>query len=271
VSAVLVIARRAFGDALRGRTVLFFGLMFGALTLALSYFGLAAGGVLGFQALNRTALSLVSLLLYLVPLVALVQGAAALSGRSGWLELLMAQPVSRGQIVVGEFLGIWAAVGGAVTAGVSAGAGVVWLRAGGDPNALGLLAGTALGLSGVFVAAGLALGAAFPGRPAALAVALGVWFFCVVLYDLLIVGLTALLEGGALERLLVLAAAVNPIDAARIVALGAFVGETLFGATGAAVEALLGTPGRLLLAAVMVLWSIVSLATAVALFRRREA
>lgn len=270
MSPVLVIGGRTCADALRGRAGLFQAALFGVLTLLISYVGLVGGGVLGFQALNRTALSLVSLLLYLVPLVALVQGAGALSRRGGWLELLMAQPVGRGQIVVGEFLGLWLAVAGAVGGGILVGSAGVWLAAGGDPSALGLLVALALGLSLVFVALGLAIGAALPRRGAALAAALGVWFACVVLYDLGIVALTAILEGGRLERLLVLAAAANPVDAARIVALGAFVGQTLFGATGAAVESLLGPAGRLTLVAVVALWTLVALAAAVRLFKRRE-
>ncbi len=271
MSPVLVIAGRTCADALRGRAGLFQATLFGVLTLLISYVGLAAGGILGFQALNRTALSLVSLLLYLVPLVALVQGAGALSERGSWMEILMSQPVSRGQIVVGEFLGLWLAVGGAVAGGVATGSAWVWLRAGGDPSALGLLVALALGLSMVFVALGLAIGAAFQRRVTALAAALGAWFSFVVLYDLGVMGLTAVLQGDRLERILVLAAAANPVDAARIVALGSFVGQTLFGATGAAVESLLGPAGRLALVAVMGLWTIGSLVAAMALFHRREA
>jgi Cu-processing system permease protein len=270
MSAALVIGRRTCADALRGRAGLLQVLVFAALTLLISYAGLVSGGILGFQALSRTALSLVSLLLYLVPLVAVVQGAGALSKRGGWLELLMAQPVSRRQIVIGEFLGLWLAAGGSIACGVAAGSAGVWLRAGGDPGALGMLLALALGLAMVFTAVGLALGAVFAQRGTALAAALGVWFACVVLYDLCIVGLTALLEGGSLERILVLAAAANPVDAARILALGAFVGRTLFGATGAAVTALLGPAGRLILSGVMVAWVAISLVVAVRLFERRE-
>lgn len=270
MSAVLVLARRAFLEAVRGRAAPLTALVFALLTLALSWTGLAAGGVLRLQALSRTALTLVSLLLYLVPLLALVQGATALSGSGGWLPMLMAQPVSRGQIVVGEFLGRWAAAAASVSVGVTAGSAAVWLGAGGDPAALGLLVGITVLLAGAFTAAGVAAGAAMPSRAAALAAALGLWFAAVVAYDLVVVGLTAVISGPALEPLLVAAAAANPVDAARVVALGAFLGETLFGATGAAVRTLLGPAGGIALLGATLVWTAAALGVGIAFFSKRE-
>lgn len=269
-SAVLVLAHRAFLEAVRGRAAPLTAGVFAILALALSWAGLAGGGVLRLQALHRTALTLVSLLLYLVPLLAVVQGATALSGSGGWLPMLMAQPVSRAQIVVGEFLGRWAAVAASVSLGVVAGCAVVWLAAGGDLAALGLLVGIAVLLGGAFTAAGVAAGAAMPSRAAALAASLGVWFAAVVAYDLAVVALTAVVSGPALEPLLVAAAAANPVDAARVVALGAFLGETLFGATGAAVRALLGPAGGAALVGATAVWTAAALAAGVAFFSRRE-
>ncbi|HEY7529656.1 MAG TPA: ABC transporter permease subunit [Gemmatimonadota bacterium] len=268
--AVPILARRAFLEAVRGRSAPLTAAVFALLALALSWAGLAPGGVLRFQALSRTALALVSLLLYLVPLLALVQGATALSGSGGWLPMLAAQPVSRAQIVLGEFLGRWAAAAGAVSVGLAAGCSVVWLGAGGDPAALGLLLGLAVLLAGVFTAAGVAAGAASPSRAAALALALGLWFAAVVAYDLAIVGITATVSGPALEPLLLAAAAANPVDAARIVALGAFLGDTLFGATGAAAHRLLGPAGSAALVGAAAAWTAAALTAGIRLFSRRE-
>ena len=78
------------------------------------------------------------------------------------------------------------------------------------------------------------------------------------------------MSGPALEPLLVAAAAANPVDAARVVALGAFLGETLFGATGAAVRALLGAAGGAALVGATAVWTAAALTAGVAFFSRRE-
>ena len=66
--------------------------------------GLAASGQLLVQGFTRTAVSLLSLALYLLPLVGLVLGAHAFGAQDGGTELLLAQPIAR-HVLLGRCLG----------------------------------------------------------------------------------------------------------------------------------------------------------------------
>ena len=91
----LVVARAEYRAALASRLVQGFGSTFAVMALAIAVAGLAASGQLVVQGFTRTAVSLLSLALYLLPLVGLVLGAHAFGVQDGGTELLLAQPISR--------------------------------------------------------------------------------------------------------------------------------------------------------------------------------
>ena len=72
--AVRAIARQELTVNVRGRWTLVFAFVFGALSLSISYFGLVTAGSVEVQGFARTSVSLLNLVLYVVPLVALVTG-----------------------------------------------------------------------------------------------------------------------------------------------------------------------------------------------------
>lgn len=72
--AVTTIARQELVINIRNRWTIVFAIAFGGLVLAISYFGLVTAGQIGFQGFARTSASLLNLVLYIIPLVALVMG-----------------------------------------------------------------------------------------------------------------------------------------------------------------------------------------------------
>ena len=66
---ILTIARRELMEAIRSRWVVLSGALFGVLALALSVFGMRSVGAVGFGGFSRTAIGLLNLALYLVPLL----------------------------------------------------------------------------------------------------------------------------------------------------------------------------------------------------------
>ena len=98
IRAALVVAAAEFRAALAGRLVQGFGVVFALMALAIAGAGLAASGQVVVQGFTRTAVSLLSLALYLLPLVGLVLGAHAFGVEDGGTELLLAQPIARGTV-----------------------------------------------------------------------------------------------------------------------------------------------------------------------------
>lgn len=102
---VVVVAREEFRRALETRWLFAFAALFALFVLGLSFFGLAQGREVGFQGFARVTLSLLNLVLLVVPLTGLMLGTMSVAGSGESLALLLAQPVSRGEVLAGKFLG----------------------------------------------------------------------------------------------------------------------------------------------------------------------
>ena len=109
---VLAIASKEFRDRIRNRWVLVVALVFTVFSLAIALLGGAQQGALGLRSTEATISSLVSLVIYLIPLIALLLGFDAVVGERerGSLDLLLALPLSRGELLLGKYLGLAAAM-----------------------------------------------------------------------------------------------------------------------------------------------------------------
>jgi Cu-processing system permease protein len=269
---VAVIAREEYRRALETRWLFVFAAMFAALVLGLSYFGLTQSREVGFQGFARVTLSLMNLVLLVVPLTGLVLGVASLSGGGDNLPLLLAQPVTRGEVLVGKFLGLGLALSITQALGFGGGGVIVALNAGGD-QLPGFVALTALSLvlGWLFVAAALCIASLWPDRLKAMSVALGLWLLTVIAYDLVVLGTTALLSGLPLQSVLFPALLLNPVDLARVMVTLAVGSGALFGPTSAVLMKIFGANlGIAVALAVLVLETAVPLAVAAHVFRRRD-
>jgi len=235
-SPLWLCARYELVLAVRSRWLQIFAAVFAGLALAVASAGYILSGGHGVQDFARTSVSLVQLVLLLVPLAALVFGSLALTSERGAAELLYSQPVPRGRILLGRVVGVWAALSGAELVGFGLAGLVLTSQAG--PEGLdryAALAGTAVGITGVFLSIAALLASANTGRRTrVLALALVVWFFAVVLFDIVALGAASQLRSGSASRLLVWATLVNPVDAARTGALLALEGTSAFGAASLA-------------------------------------
>lgn len=222
--------------AVRSRWLQTFAVVFAGLALAVAASGYILSGGYGVQDFSRTAVSLVQLVLLLVPLAALVFGALALTSERGAAELLYSQPISRGRVLLGRTLGVWAALAGAQFVGFGlAGIVLYWQAGGAGIGQYGALALVSVALTAVFLSTAALLASRNIGRRTrVLAQALVVWFIAVVLFDLVTLGAASLLRSGAASRLLIWSTLVNPVDAARTGALLAIEGTSAFGAASLA-------------------------------------
>ena len=270
--ACLVVAAAEYRSARAGRIVQGFGVIFAIMALAIAMAGLAASGELVVQGFTRTAVSLLSLALYLLPLVGLVLGAHAFGVEDGGTELLLAQPISRSAVLTGRTIGLAATLILIAAAGFGP-AGVVVMAAAGLEGLPGFLlvatGSTAVGLAGLGL--GVLLGVQARRRLTAVAAALVAWVVLAVLFDFVAIGLLQFVGDGQPGPLLLGLLAINPIDGMRALSLMWLGADVLLGPTGAALTNLLGpSGGMLLVVAGIAAWFVVPLTAAASILRRRD-
>ena len=230
-------------------------LVFAVFSLVIAYFGGAQQGVVGFRSIEITIASLVSLVIYLIPLIALLLGFDAIVGERerGSLDLLLSLPITRLELLLGKYLGLAAAL----TASMLGGFGVVIALLFGQIDSRGLFhfigfmfSSVLLGLA--FLSLAVLLSVIARDRTRASGLAIAAWFFFVLVFDLLMLGLLVgtggRVGGDAFTWLLLL----NPADVFRI--LNVFSLEdvrTLYG-LASIVPPALGNP--LAMGAVMLVW-----------------
>lgn len=270
---VLAIAVREIRQGLRNRWVLAATLLLAALALCLALLGSAPTGTVGASALAVTVVSLASLSIFLIPLIALLLSYDALVGEleRGTLLLLLTYPVGRWQVLLGKFLGHGSILGFATLLGYGAAGGMIGALGGGGDHwgAFAALVGSSVLLGTVFVAIGYLLSAATRARGTAAGLAVAVWLLFVLLWDLALLGALVADQGRHLSAqifpYLLLA---NPADVYRLLNLtGHAEISRLAGMAGLAADVRF-TPWLLL--AVLAGWAAVPLVAAGVLLGRRE-
>ena len=273
---VAIIAAREVADGLRNRWILIVTVLMAGLALLLTLLGSAPSGTTRISALAVTVVSLSSLSIFFVPLIALLLSYDSITGEAerGTLMLLLAYPVARWEVVTGKFAGHIILLSIAVSIGYGS-AGVVALS--GDLESwadqawqgfAGLIGSSVL-LGAVFLALGLMISASVQERGTAAGLAIAIWLFFVLLYDLGLIGLLASGAGQLLDDQLVTALLLaNPADVYRMLNLTG-TSET------AALSAMSGLVGNSAVSApvltgLLCLWIAIPLSLACVLFRRRQ-
>jgi Cu-processing system permease protein len=268
-------ARQEMMLAVRSRWTQLFAIVFGGLALAVASSGYVLSGGSGMQDFARTAASLVQVVLLIVPLTALVMGVLALTPDKGSAELVFAQPVARGGVLLGSLLGLFEALVAAQTLGFAAAGLVIFARAGNEglPGFVTVWIGSVI-LTAVFLALAALIAAGQFGRrrARALATALVVWFALALLVDIVALGAASMLRSGHASRLLMTSVLLNPISAVRTGALLAIEGTAAFGAASLALLRFTnGAAGAFIaIAASLLLWIAVPAALAVRRLSRMD-
>lgn len=247
-------------DILRSRWLLGYAIFFLAATELLLRFGGDA---------TRAVVSLTSILLFIVPLAAIVFATIYVHRAREFIELLLAQPVGRGAM----FAGTYGAMAVSLSAGVVLGVGMPFAVRGGAgvAGAAAVLVATAVALTFVFAGAGVALALRTDDRLRAFGMALGGWACAALVYDAVLLVLATALAGAPLERPLLVATLANPIDLARVVMLMHLDISALMGYTGASFTRFFAaSSGTGIAAASLAAWAAGPALLGARLFRRKD-
>jgi len=275
MNAILIILGKELRDGLRNRWVLAVTLLLAALALALGFLGSAPTGNVKVDPLTVTVVSLSSLSIFLVPLIALLLAYDSLVGEveRGTMMLLLSYPVKRWQVLAGKFLGHLVILAVATTLGVGfAGVTLQLAHDGIELAAWGpfvLLIGASMLLGACFLAIGYLLSALVRERATAAGLAIGVWLLLVVIFDMALLGVLVADQGrvlppSALNAVLMF----NPTDVYRLLNLTGHENVAMFaGVAGLAEQVEL--PFAVLLLAQLA-WVALPFTLAVAVFQRKS-
>lgn len=189
---ITTIAIKEFSDRFRSGWIIGCIVVWLAAVCLTSFFGLIQIGKMGFQGYERTVISLLNLVQYLVPLLALLLAHDLIVGEreDRTLSYLIATGVSRGRLLLGKFFGAASALAFSLFLGFGV-AGVAIGYQARDQNYASFVtlavSTTLLGI--VFLAAGLAISAYSRTRVQALVISLLTWGTAVFVFDLAALGI----------------------------------------------------------------------------------
>lgn len=272
---IMIVALKEIQEGLRNRWVLATTLLLAALALTLTFLGSAPTGNVGVRALDVVIVSLSSLTIFLLPLIALLISHDAIVGEMerGTMLLLLSYPIARWQVLLGKFVGHLAILafatflgyGAAALALAATGAAIdseSWL-------AFASMVGSSILLGAVFIAIGYLVSALVANRGTAGGIAIGIWLIFVLIYDMALLGVLVVdqgqtVSGGVLNALLLL----NPTDVYRLFNLTGFANVSSFSGMAGVAQGMTLKPPILLIA--LAAWALTPLALAAYAFSRRE-
>jgi len=264
---IAIVAKREFLDAIRSRWLFFFSGVFLMLSAGIVYFG--PGGMLD---LARSTASLLHLVLFLVPLFALVLGSLSLAGSRESLSLFLAQPLTRREVFIGKYLGLGLAIALGLLVGFG-GAGIILAFYTGTQGTAPFLIFVLLSLllAWSFLSISFLSSVLFLEKVRALGFALFLWFWFAVFYDLVLIGLITSFEDIPYKSILLTMLFFNPIDLMRTLVLLSIGLSALLGPTGAVLDKMLGGFwGGFASALSLFVWLFIPLIRAALIFERKD-
>ena len=275
MKTILLLSAKEVREGLRNRWVIAATGVLAALALTLVFLGSAPAGTVGAGALDVVVISLASLTIFVVPLIALLISHDAIVGEieRGTMTLLLSYPVRRRQVLLGKFLGHLAILAFATCVGF--GLAALALVAtdkgiGGESwTAFATMTASSVLLGAVFVAIGYLVSALARDRGTAAGIAIGIWLVFVVIYDMALLGILVAdqghyVSGSALNALLLF----NPTDAYRILNLSGSTEIAAASGMAGSVQSVALAPMALI--AALVAWVAGPMALAALAFSRRE-
>jgi Cu-processing system permease protein len=244
-------------DIIRNKIVL--GYMAFLFVISFSFFGLESDT-------NKGLLSLLNIVLIIVPLVSVIFSTIHFYNSYEFIELLLAQPLSRKKIFLSEYIGVSLALCYAFLMGV--GIPTFWF--------------CPMEKAGIFVLSGVLLTFAFTSiafmtsvltqdKAKGIGVALLSWFYFSLIYDGLVLLLLFSFSDYPLDKLTLGLMALNPVDLSRVMLIMNMDVSALMGYTGAVFKEFFEKYAGLWVATgVLVLWVVVPLVIALKAFKHKD-
>ncbi|MCR9063558.1 MAG: ABC transporter permease [Cytophagales bacterium] len=214
-------------DILKNRFVIGYTLLL--LLLSFAFFGFEVNP-------GKGVISLLNINLIVVPLVSIIFAATNFYNSYEFLELLSAQPLSRGTIFFSQYLGVCLSLSLAFLIGI--GLPVLFFE--------GTMVGFRLVLTGLlltlaYVSMAFWASVLTSDKAKGIGIALVIWFYFTIVYDGLVLTLFLSLSDYPMEKATIIFSLLNPTDLARILVLIKLDVSALMGITGAVFQDFFGS------------------------------
>ncbi len=215
---------------------------------------------------SKAILSLLNIVLIVVPLISMIFTTIHYYNSYEFIELMLAQPLSRTRIILSEYAGVALSLLSAFFIGV----GVPVLLFAFNATGLTLLfTGAALTL--VFTSIAFLASVKARDKARGIGAALMLWFYFALIYDGLVLLILFSFSDYPMEKFTLLLSALNPVDLARISIMLKMDVSALMGYTGALYKDFFGSgTGVLFTAGIMLLWIVLPLWWALRVFKKKD-
>lgn len=244
-------------DLVRSRFVLFYFLL---LLLFTGTFVLLQDDV------SKVQLSLLNIIILVIPLVSVIFATIHWYNSSEFIEVLLAQPISRRRIFISEFVALSLAVGGAFLLAT----GIPLIIFYPDTVSLLLMIGGFF-LTIIFIA--LAFWSAVFTRDKAKGIGLSLvfWLYFSLIYDGLILMIMFNFSDYPIDKIVVALLSLNPVDVTRVMILMKMEMSAMLGYSGAVFTDFLGSNVGMIYSVVLLLiWSIIPFLWALRKFSKKD-
>jgi Cu-processing system permease protein len=215
---------------------------------------------------SKAIVSLLNVVMFLVPLVSIIFGTIHFYNSREFIEMLLALPVNRKSIFWAEYLGLSASL----STGFLIGIGLPLLIYGGGGAGLYLVV-TGVFLTFIFTAIAFLSSVINADKARGIGVSLMLWFYFSVLFDGIVLMIYMFFSDYPLQKVVIILAALNPIDLARIMILLKLDISALLGYTGATFQYFFGSvTGLAYSLGLLFLWAILPTLLALRSFNRRN-
>ncbi|NCP84074.1 MAG: ABC transporter permease [Bacteroidetes bacterium] len=238
----------------------FFDLMRSRWSYVYFFFYLILGFVLLFlnNDLDNAVITLMNIIMVLTPLIGTIFGVMYYYNSKEFTELLLALPIKRNTIFMGQYIGIALSLSLSLVLGL----GIPFLLYGVFMSSaifnFGLLLVVGTMLNFIFVALSFNIAISTENKIKGFGYAILMWLFLAVIYDGLFLIALLLFKDYPLDKFSLIATLFNPIDLSRILILLKLDISALLGYTGAVFRKFFGTNlGFIVSFSMLILWIVI--------------
>ncbi|CAN5317217.1 hypothetical protein BH23BAC2_BH23BAC2_25270 [soil metagenome] len=237
------------------------------------FFYLLLGIVLLFlnNDLSNAVITLMNVIIILVPLIGTIFGVMYYYDSREFTELLLAQPIKRSSIFLGQYFGVAISLSLSLILGLGLPfiayglfeSSAIW-------NFLSLLI-SGVFLTFIFTALAFNIALSQENKIKGFGLAILLWLFLAVVYDGIFLLILVYFQDYPLDKFSLFASVLNPIDLSRILILLKLDISALLGYTGAVFKQFFGTAqGLIISAGVLVLWVVLPVYRIIHVAKRKD-
>ncbi|NND33227.1 MAG: ABC transporter permease [Saprospiraceae bacterium] len=210
--------------------------------------------------INSSIISLMSITLVLVPLISTIFSVIYYYNSRDYINLLLAQPVARKSLFLGQYFGIASALAVCIAFGLLVPFFIFNLAGSGLIKSTLTLVGVNIMLTYIFSAIAFFIALKNEDKVRGFGLAIFSWLFFSVIYDGIFIFLLAIFREYPLENMALAGSIFNPINLSRILMLMQLDIAALLGLTGAVFTRFFGQSfGWILAMTMLLLWFVIPL------------